>query len=348
MKAWRLHSIGSIDGLRLDEVPTPTVGDNDVLVRVRALGLNSSELQIILGFWEGRGIHSQRTLPFVIGREAAGDVVEVGSAVQSPAVGDRVLVHAYWPCGVCEDCEAGDDNVCPHREHVGRNVPGTFAEFVRVPSRFALPLPDGVTCEAAAALSVAGATSWHMLMVRGNLRADEVVLFVGGTSGIGTAGIQIAQLAGAHVIATAGGARKVSALKELGVDHALDHNELVEFAAAVRDLTDGRGVDLVYDAVGGPGFTSGLASLRRGGRLIVGGYMSGERVSLDLPAMTAEETSVIGSGGWTLRTTRRVLDLIAAHRLRPIVDSVYTFDELPRGQERLQKREAIGKVLVVP
>ena len=347
MRAWRLHEPGSLDGLRLDEVPDPQLGPQDVLVRVRALGLNSSELQLILGYWEGRGVHAQRRLPFIAGREAAGDVVAVGAAVESHAIGDRVLIHPYWPCGRCAQCEAGDDNRCPNRDHVGRNIPGAWSELVRAPARCALTLPAGLSHRAAVALAVAGATSWHMLIVRGGLRSDEVALILGGASGIGTAAIQIARLAGARVIATAGGPAKAQRLLELGADHALDHSAPDELAPAVRDLTGGRGADIVYDAIGGPAFGAGLDALSLGGRLIVGGYMAGDVVELSLPAMTMTEASVIGSGGWTMRTTRRVLELAAAGRLKPIVDSVHPFEELPRGHERLRRREAFGKVLVV-
>src|SRR5262245_30413663 len=143
MRAWRLHEPVALENLRLDEVDDPAPGPDDVVVAVRAIGLNSSELQVVSGFWEGRGVHAKRTLPFVVGREAAGEVVAVGSDVQERAVGDRVLVHAYWACGRCEHCRSGWENICPNRDHVGRNVPGAYAELIRLPARFALPLPEG-------------------------------------------------------------------------------------------------------------------------------------------------------------------------------------------------------------
>src|SRR5207248_1963931 len=159
----------------------------------------------------------------------------------------RVLVHAYWPCGRCEDCRGGWENTCPYRAHVGRNVPGAYAELIRVPARFALPLPEGVDYDAAVALSVAAGTAWHMLMAHAGL---------------------------------------------------------------------------------------------------VGGYMGGPDVSINLPRMTATEVRIIGSGGWTQRTSERVLDLTGRGALVPIVDSTLPFERLPSGLEKLQSRETFGKVLV--
>jgi NADPH:quinone reductase-like Zn-dependent oxidoreductase len=346
MKAWRLHEVGAPAGLRLDEVERPPLGGEDALVRIGAIGINSSELQIVTGFWEGRGIHSRRTLPFTIGLEGAGEVVDVGPHVRDLAVGDRVAIHYVWSCGVCVDCVTGSENTCLNPTHFGRSVPGAYAEFARVPARFLIPLPPRLSVRDAAALFVAAATAWHMLVTVGRLTVDETVLITGGSSGIGSAAVQLARLAGAHVIATAGGTAKVERLRSLGAEHAIDHAAVPDFGETVRELTRGRGVDLAYDAVGGSAFLAAIAALRHRGRLVAGGYMGGSEVPLSVVGLTGTEAQILGSSSWTRAEARRVLELAAAGRIAPVIDSVFPFEELPRALERLQSRKTFGKVVV--
>ncbi len=346
MKAWQLHEVGTPAGLRFDEIEPPPLADEDALVRIGAIGINSSELQIVTGFWEGRGIHSRRKLPFTIGLEGAGEVVAVGPRVRGVAVGDRVAIHYIWSCGVCEDCVSGSENTCQNPSHFGRSVPGAYAELVRVPARFLVPLPAGLSVRDAAALFVAAATSWHMLITVGALTVGETVLVSGGSSGIGSVAVQLARLAGARVIATAGGAAKLERLRTLGAEHAIDHAAVPDFGEAVRELTGGRGVDLAYDAVGGRAFLAALAALRNRGRLIAGGYMGGTEVPLSVVGLTGTETQILGSSSWTRAEARSVLELAAEGRIAPVIDSVFPFDELPRALERLRSRETFGKVVV--
>jgi len=346
VRAWRLHEIGSPRGLRLDEVPRPELGAADALVAIEAIGINSSELQIVTGYWEGRGIHSRRTLPFTIGLEGAGEVVEVGPQARGVAVGDRVAIHYVWSCGICEDCVTGAENTCQNPTHFGRSAPGAYAELARVPAAFLIPLPDALGVRDAAALFIAAATAWHMLIAVGRLAAGETVLVTGGSSGIGSAAIGVARLAGARVIATAGGPAKAERLRALGVEHAIDHAELPAFGALVRELTGGRGVDVAFEAIGGMAFVEALAALRHRGRLVAGGYMGGAEIPLSVVGLTGSEAQILGSSSWTRAQARLVLDLAAEGRIAPVIDSVFPFAELPRALERLQSRATFGKVVV--
>jgi NADPH:quinone reductase-like Zn-dependent oxidoreductase len=346
VRAWRLHEPGSLEGLRLDKVEPPEPGPGEVLVRLRAIGLNSSELQLVTGFWEGVGVHSERRLPHIPGIEGAGEIAAVGEGVDVSRAGEQVAVHYHWDCGECQQCLTGWGNTCDCAPHWGRNRPGAWAEYSVVPARFALPLPDGVSPKDAAASLVAYSTAWQMLVVHGQLEPAETALIVGGSSGIGTAGIVLARLAGARCIATAGGAHKLARLRELGAEFAIDHNEQPNFAPAVLAATGGVGVDLVYDAIGGHGFTSGVASLRKRGRLIIGGYMAGSAPVLDLTAMTGSEVRIMGSSSWTPLTAQRVLDLVGRRDLMPVVHANLAFEELPRGLAMLRDREVVGKVVV--
>ncbi|GIW07137.1 MAG: oxidoreductase [Dehalococcoidia bacterium] len=344
MRAWRLHAVGSIDNLRLDEVAEPACGPDDVLIRVRAIGLNSSELQLINGEWEG--YHHGRTLPMAPGIEAAGEVIAVGERVADRAVGDRVTVHYWWSCGVCDQCLDGWENTCLQRRQFGRTVDGAYQEVARVPAQFAIPLADPVSFEAAAALSTAAATAWHMLIRHAALRAGEWVLITGASSGIGVAGVQVARLAGARVIGTAGSPEKLRRLRELGVQHVIDHREEPDFTRHVLAITGGRGVDVVYDVPGAATIPPALLTLRPRGRLVLGGYMSGKTASLDLIAGIAKEWRIYGSATWTRPELRHILDLTAQGALTPVIDSVFPFEALPEGLRKMERRDVVGKIVV--
>lgn len=344
MRAWRLHAVGSLDHLRLDEVPEPTCGPDDVLIRVRAIGLNSSELQLINGEWEG--YHHGRTLPMSPGIEAAGDVIAVGERVSDRAVGDRVAVHYWWSCGRCDQCLDGWENTCLQRRQFGRTVDGAYQEIARVPAEFTVPFAASVSYEAAAALSTAAATAWHMLIRHGALRAGEWVLITGASSGIGVAGAQVARLAGARLIGTAGSPEKVARLRELGIEHAIDHRATPDFTQQVLAITAGRGVDVVYDVPGAATIPPALLALRPRGRLILGGYMSGKVASLDLITAIAREWRIVGSATWTRPELRRVLALVAEGALTPVIDSVFPFEALPEGLRKMERRDLVGKIVV--
>lgn len=355
MKAWRVHELGALGNLSLDDVDKPAVGAHDVLVRVRAIGLNSSEAQIIRGEFEQEGMRTpfwwRTPLPLIPGIEAAGEVVEVGAEVKSHAVGDRVTVSYWWCCGQCDACVSGMENMCTAGPHFGttqfgRLTDGAYAEFARVPAEFAIHLPEGVSYEAAAALTVAGGTAWHMLMVHGALQADETVLITGAASGIGTVALQLAKLAGARTIATAGNAAKLARLQEMGADHVIDHTSNPTFSATVRELTGGRGVDLVYEVPGAATIGEALSSLRPRGRIVVGGYMSGKMAEINLAQLIIYEARIFGSASWTRTTLRHVLDLASRGVVTPSIDSTWGFDELPAALEKLQRRDIVGKLVV--
>jgi NADPH:quinone reductase-like Zn-dependent oxidoreductase len=185
-----------------------------------------------------------------------------------------------------------------------------------------------------------------MLIAVGRLAPGETVLVAGGSSGIGTAAVQLARLAGARVIATAGGPAKVERLRSLGVEHAIDHAAVPDFGEAVRELTRGRGVDLAYDAIGGPALVAALGTLRHRGRLVAGGYMGGSEATISVVGLTGTEARILGSSSWTRAEARLVLELAACGRIEPVIDSVFPFGELPSALERLQSRDSFGKVVV--
>ena len=341
MKAVRFHEHGGRDVLRLEDVPTPEPGDGEVLVRIRACALNHFDVDLRenVSRWP-------LPLPHVLGVEFAGDVAALGANVEGLREGQPVWVLHETPCLECDYCLAGMDNLCLAAEMYSVQRPGGYAEYAVAPSRAVFPL--GVDShEAAAAGQIVFTTAWHMLMTRAGLRAGETVVVNASGSGVGHAAVQIAKLAGATVIATAGGDEKLARSTDDGADHVVNYRT-EDVTARVLDLTKWRGADLVIEHVGGDLFGASLNSLRKHGRLVTCGGHAGEVVELDIIPVFRNEWSVIGSRTGTVRETELVMDLIAAGKLNPRIHARLPLAEAAEAQRIIEEREQFGKVLLLP
>jgi NADPH:quinone reductase-like Zn-dependent oxidoreductase len=342
VKAVRFHEHGGREVLRLEDVPDPVVGPGEVLVRVRACALNHFDVDLRenLSRWP-------LELPWTLGIEFAGDVAALGPGVDGVAVGERVWVLHELACLACEHCLAGEDNLCTAAEMWSVQKPGGYAEYVAVPARAVFPLADHVSHDAAAAGQIVFTTAWHMLVTRGRLRAGETVLVSAAGSGVGHAAVQIAKLAGATVIATAGRDEKLAAARDDGADHTINYTE-EDVTARALELTGGRGVDVVVEHIGGDQFGACLAALRKRGRLVTCGGHAGEVVAFDIIPFFRSEWEVIGSRTGTTAEIRTVMDLIAAGSLRPRIHAALPLAEAHEAHRMLEAREHFGKIVLNP
>lgn len=342
MKAARFHEYGGPDVLRYEDAPDPVPGPGEALVRVRACGVNHVDLDRragISGF--------PHDLPFILGYEMAGDVVALPAGVASPPVGARVLVPYVIPCRRCLYCRTGRDNICAHSQRYGGTRPGGYAELVAVPADELIALPPGLSYEEAAATQLAFGTAWHMLLARGRLAVGETVLVNAAGSGIGSAAVQIAKLVGARVIASAGSDAKLARALALGADHVVNYRT-ADMARAVLDLTGGRGVDLVFEHVGGELFGHALRCLAVDGRIAICGAHGGGSVALDLLEVFRRQVQIIGSRIYTRQELLTVLELVGEGRLRPVVHAVLPLAEAAEAHRMLERREQFGKVILRP
>jgi NADPH:quinone reductase-like Zn-dependent oxidoreductase len=257
------------------------------------------------------------------------------------------MVLEEIPCGRCVDCVAGDQNRCDEGSWLGVSRPGCFAEFVAVPEQGVVALNGKRPAWEWAAVQGAFGTAWHMLITRGRLRPGETVLVNAAGSGIGSAAVQVARLAGGKVIATAGSAAKLELALELGACAAVDYTE-PGWGAEIVKLTDARGVDLVYDHVGGDVLLESLGVVRKGGRVVTCGAHGGETVALDVIELFRAERTIIGSRTCTRREIATVIGLVAEGRLNPVIDSVYPLREVADALEKMRRREHFGKIVLRP
>jgi NADPH:quinone reductase-like Zn-dependent oxidoreductase len=343
MRAVVVREHGGLDRLLAEERAEPVPGPGEVRVRLRASGLNH------LDTWVRRGVPGHAfPLPMVPGCDGAGVVDAVGPGVSARAVGDAVVLAPGVSCGLCRACASARDPLCRSYGILGETRDGTCAGAVVVPERNALPLPDGVSFEDAAAFPLVFLTAWHMVADRAALRPGETVLVHAAGSGVSSAAIQVARLLGAgRILATASSAEKAERATALGADEGIDTSR-EDFVARVRAATGKAGVDVVVDHVGAATFAGSLKSLAKGGRLVTCGATSGPKVEVHLNLVFFKSLSILGSTMGSLGEMHDLLGHLAAGRLRPVVDSVLPLSQVAEAHRRLEAREVFGKIVLVP
>ncbi|MDQ1348475.1 MAG: hypothetical protein QG573_1849 [Acidobacteriota bacterium] len=341
MKGFRVARHGGPEALEWREWADPVPGPGEVTVRVRACALNHLDL------WLRNGVPGHRfPLPLVPGSEVAGDVAATGAGVTDLAEGTPCLIASGVSCGVCARCLAGLDHLCPRYGLLGEHRDGGYAEYVTVPRRNILPIPPGLSYVEAAAIPLGFLTAWHMLTARAGLKAHEDILLHAAGSGVTSAGIQIARLLGAQrILVTAGNEAKLARARELGATHGILYNQ-GDFVRAAREATQGEGVDVVFDHVGGETFERSLKLLKRGGRIVLCGATSGHDVRINLRALFFKQLSVLGSTMGSLAELASLLRYFESGALRPVVDRTFPLAEAPAAQEFLARRGAFGKLVL--
>src|SRR5712664_2984593 len=340
MKAIVFHQHGGPEVLKYADVPDPVIRANEVLVRVRACALNHLDLWVRLGI---PGVPIQlRHIPV---SDVYGEIAQVGADVTTVRVGHEVVVAPGVTCGKCPACISGQDNHCRQFTNLGYMIDGGCAEFVRVPEVNCLPYPENLTFEEAASIPLVFQTAWHMLVARAELQPGEDVLILGAGSGVGSAAIQIAKFFGARVIATAGTDEKLQKAKQLGADHLINH-KTQKIRDEVRRITTKRGVDVVFEHVGTATWDDSFASLAPGGRLVTCGATTGYDAKVDLRFLFSRQLSLLGSYMGTKSELQTVMKLVAAGRLKPIVDRVFPLAEADAAHSYLESGSQFGKVVL--
>lgn len=333
---------GGLDVLGYRDLPDPPVGRDDVRVRLEAAALNHLDLFVREG-WSGLRL----SFPHILGADGAGLVEAVGSDVASVAEGDRVVLNPGLNCGECEYCLRGQDPLCVEYRILGEHVDGTYAERISVPATHVLPLPDGVPVEVGAAAPLTFMTAWRLLVTRAEVRPGEDVLILGAGGGVASAAIQIAKLAGATVYATSSTEEKLKRARDLGADVVVNYTE-EPFERVVWEATGKRGVDVLLDSVGEATWKQSLRALGRNGRLLTCGATTGPVAETDIRYIFWRQLQVFGSTMATKAELERVMGLVFAGKLEPVIDSTYPLREAREAQARMERGEQFGKILLRP
>ena len=332
---------GGLDKLRLEERPTPTPGPGEVRVALRASGVNH------LDTWVRRGVPGHKfPLPLVVGSDGAGVVDAIGPGVHTAKEGDEVVLLPGASCGVCDVCQDGDDNLCRSYAILGEGRDGTCADAIVVPAANVAPKPKSLKFLQAACVPLVFQTADAMLR-KARLREGDAILVHAAGSGVGSAAVQLAKLRGATVFATSGGVDKCKAARDLGADVAIDYTK-EDFAARIRELTNKRGVDVVFEHVGATTFAGSMKSLARGGRLVTCGATTGGEVQLSLHQVFFKNLEIIGNTMGRKGDLRRLLRLFDQGRLRPVLDRVLALTQVAEAHRAIEARQTFGKVVLEP
>ncbi len=341
MRGFGFSEHGGLDRLSFVEVPEPEPGTDEVRIRVHAAGFNRLD-RFTLGGIPGVTVD----LPHVLGSDGAGTVDRVGDQGHDLRVGERVLLNPGIWDGTCEACRAHQEALCRNYRIVGEHTQGTATEFAVVPRRNVRPLPGRLSFAEGAAVPLVFETAWRALKTVGEVRAGDRVAIVGAGGGVATAAVQVAKLLGASVAVVSRSPDKGERALALGADAFLPIDDDHPLDRVLWQWTEKKGVDLVFDSVGGPTLARSVRATARGGRVVVIGATAGPTVDLDIRTLFWRQASIRGSTMAGPTEFDEVLSHLADGRLRPVVDSVVPFERAAEALKRFDAPDLFGKIVV--
>jgi NADPH:quinone reductase-like Zn-dependent oxidoreductase len=332
MKAWELKGFG-LGNLKLVEKPEPKPGTNQVLVRMSAVSLNYRDRLAVEGLY-----NKHMEFPMVQVADGAGEVVETGPGVTRFRLGDRVMTNyaTTWIDGE----PSGDE----YMHTLGNTIQGALAEYLVLNEECFIPVPDYLTDEEASTLPCAGLTAWFALVEKGQLRAGQTVL-IQGTGGVSLFGLQIARSMGANIIVTSSSDNKLERAKLLGADHGINYSHNPKWESAVLDLTQQKGVDHILEVVGGKNVTRSISAIKTGGHIAIIGLLDGFTADLPLFPILGKQAVLRGYSVGSRRALEDMARAFAKSTIRPVIDTVYAFDQAMQAYEHLY-RGAFGKIVI--
>jgi len=340
MKAIIIDQHGNQNSLKFRDIETPKPQPDEVLIKVEACGLNH------LDIWTREGTAFPTKLPHVLGCDVVGTVAELGNGATGVNVGDFVIVAPGWGCGECDMCKAGNDSLCAHYKMMGRDRWGGYAEYCTAPARCIIPISRKYSAAEWAAMPLVSLTAYHMLVTRAQLKKGETVLILAAGSGIGSIAVQLAKHLGATVIATASTDEKLEKARALGANRGINYTTHPEFHKEVKKLTDGRGVNVVFEHVGPATWRSSSASLAPGGRLEFCGATTGAEVIMNFRFMFVRQLSFLGSFMGNFSELKQVVPLIESGAIKPVVDSTFPLQDAAIAHKKMEDRNVFGKIVL--
>ena len=325
MKAAIIEKQGGVENIVYGDWPDPEARPDDVVVRVRACGLNHLDIFVRRGM-PGFPV----PMPWISGGDIAGEIAVVGDKVTGWSVGDRVTLNPGTDEGM-----------------IGEQVIGGLAELVRVPAQYLVRLPDNISFDVAAAIPINYGTAHRMLFHRGRLKSGETMLVLGASGGVGQACVQFGHMAGAVVIAAAGSREKCDRLLEMGADHVINYGEQ-DFSAETWKLTGKQGAHMVINFTGGPTWAPSLRAARKGGRILTCGATAGHSPETDLRFIWVRELDVLGSNSYSQEDIVRAVELISDGHFTPVISHILPLERTGEAETLMEERNFFGKIIVNP
>jgi len=342
MQVARIPRHGDPSVIEIVDLPIPEPGPGEVLVRMLGVSVNHLDL------WSRRGMPGVKLpLPLIPGCDGTGEIAKLGFGVTGPRVGTQVLVEPGSSSGKSAHDLAGNDHLSDDYQIRGEHFDGLAREYVAVEARYVVPLPNGVDPVRASAAPLVFLTAWGMLISRAHVQRGENVLVLAGTSGVGSAAIQIAKDRGCRVVATAGSESKRALCLELGADAVVDHTD-PNWPSLARKAAGGKSFDVVVEHVGPATWEGSMRVLARNGRLVTCGATTGPSVSIALPHLFIKNQSVLGSTMGPRNAFPSILEKIATGAYRPVVDRVMPMSRIREAHELLESRQVLGKIVLTP
>jgi len=340
MKAAVIYEHGELDRIKVEELPEPKPGKNEVILDVKSAGLNH------LDIWVRKGrLGLALSMPHILGCDAAGVVVDAGSDVTNVKIGDEVILNPAISCGSCEYCNRGEQSECLSFGIVGMSRPGTFARRVAVPARNVHPKPAFMNFDQAGAFALACLTAWRMLFTKAQIEPGQTIIIHGIGGGVAICALQLAKLVGACVIVTSSSDKKLNGARQIGADYTINY-KTTNVADSVKDLTSGRGVDVVIDTVGAATWPVDLTVVRRGGKIILCGITTGAKAETNLQVLYWNQLTIMGSTMGSNEDFRQMLEAVTAAKLKPVIDSVEPLENVRDAMGKMEAGEQFGKIVL--
>jgi NADPH:quinone reductase-like Zn-dependent oxidoreductase len=323
------------------EQPVPEIKPNEVLVNVKATSVNRADIVIRNGY---PGLSLK--FPHILGGDISGVVAKTGSDVKDFKEGDRVLAWSIVSEAEDEWSRKGKAGQSVSWQYFGMHRHGSYAEFTAVPESSLIRLPDNVSFEDAACLPVAGLTAYHAVVTVGGLNKGDTLFLWGGTSGVGSIAIQLAKNIGAEVFATAGYAHKLRYLKQMGVDHIYNHRNGSKIDDEVLEATKGLGIDVVLDYVGPEAFPKNFRMVKKGGKILFCGILTGREAVVSLHQTYLRHISLLGLYLGEKRELEELVKLVAEGKVKPHIGETFDLKDAVKAQQLMEDGKVIGKISI--
>ena len=344
MKAIVVREFGGPDVLHLEDLPTPKSGLGEILVKVHSVSVNRT-LDCIV---RGGNYPVKIQLPHVLGVDPAGEVVELGASAAKFGIGDRVAVISAIPCQKCGPCLKGDEANCVDSQRIGIDRWGGYAEYIAVPERYAVKLPENVSFAEGTVVTRHFPMAFNLLTGKAEVRPGEWVLVMGAAGALGSSCVQVAKMCGANVIAGAGTDERVELAKTYGADLGTNYRTR-DLAKEVMRLTDNEGVDVVCENISDPTlWPAALASLAVNGRLVTAGAHGGGMVTLDIKRLYMRRLRVIGAAGTSVADVEKALDAARQGKIRAIINRIIPLRDAAEAHRIVETNQITGKIILDP